>query len=68
MGNEGLRITIDMRGGRFYWIITDLGFQYDGSRGFDSIVDAAHDAAQYHRQVKLGRYFRKKREARLANG
>src|SRR5215467_1625909 len=66
MPNDGLRITIDMRGGKFYWTITDLGFQYDSNRGYDSIVDAAHEAAQYHRQVKLGRHFRKQREARLA--
>jgi len=47
-------------------LLQTWAFQYDGSRGFDSIVDAAHGASQYHRQVKLGRHFRKQCEARLA--
>jgi len=59
-----MKLALALRGSN--WTITDLGFQYDSSRGYDSIVDAAHEATQYHHQVKLARHFRKQREARLA--
>jgi len=53
MNNDGLRITIDRHGSKFHWTITDRGLQYEGNRGYDSISQAAHEAEQFHRQVKL---------------
>jgi hypothetical protein len=60
MNNDGLRITIDRHGSKFHWTITDRGLQYEGNRGYDSISQAAHEAEQFHRQVKASRLAKEK--------
>jgi len=67
MNNDGLRITIDRHGSKFHWTITDRGLQYEGNRGYDSISQAAHEAEQFHRQVKLAGWLKKKRAAAVAD-
>ena len=60
-GNDGLRFTLDRRGGKYHWSFTDLGELHESGRGFDSLVLAAQSAETYHRQVKLSRDFKKQR-------
>ena len=66
MSNDGFRITIDRRGGHYFFCFTDLGELHESKRGYYSISAAAQEAEQYIRQMKLGRHFAKQREARAA--
>ena len=63
MSNDGFRVTIDRRGGRFYWTLNDRGEQHEGKRGYDSIIEAATEANTYRSHVNL---FKEKRGARTA--
>ena len=49
--NDGFRVTIDRRGGSFYWEFNLLGERYSAPRGEPTIIHAAEAADSYRRRI-----------------
>ena len=36
--NEGMRIALDLRGGNYWWTLTERGEQHESSRGYTTLL------------------------------
>ena len=59
MPNDGCRITIDRRDGKYYLTLTLNGDQHTDNRGYMSPGECATAGDDYRRQIELGRFFKK---------
>ena len=50
--NEGLRIVLDLRGGKFWWTLTERGEQHESRRGYSTLHEAVEHAELYRRMLK----------------
>ena len=67
MSNDGLRLVIERRGRHYYFSFTDLGQLHESKRGYNSITIAGQEAEQYIRMMKLGRYWKSRRDKAAAD-
>ena len=63
MSNDGFRVVLDRRDGRYWWSFTNTGEEHKGNRGYSTIAEAATEADIYRRQVELARHVKAKRIA-----
>jgi len=62
-GNDGLRVVLDRRGGRYFWTLHESGELHEGKRGYDTPIEAVNEADQDRRQIDLWRHVKNKRSA-----
>jgi hypothetical protein len=66
MSNDGLRITLDLRGNLYWWTLTTGGQQHESSRGYTTPVEAVEQCDLYRRLLKLDKWRAREKEKRLA--
>ena len=58
------RIVLERHGSDIFWTATERGEEHRGQSRGSSLEEAGRAVDEYFRFLKLGRYFKKQREAR----
>jgi hypothetical protein len=66
LSNDGLRITLELRGTLYWFAITERGELHDSARGYSTLGEALEHAELHRRLLKLGRWREQEKTKRLA--
>ena len=51
-GNDGLRVVLDLRGGKFWWTLNERGEQHESGRGYSTLHECVEHCELYRRMLK----------------